>query len=307
MRAVFMGTPEFAVPSLLALIRAGHTVAAVYTQPDRPQGRKMLLTPPPVKQAALKENIPVLQPATLKGTAEAERIASFRPDVIALAAYGKMLPKTILEIPKYGCVNVHASLLPKYRGAAPVHAAILNGDRTTGVTTMQMAEGCDTGDILLVREVPVGPEETTPELTEKLSGVGADLLVRTLAELEAGTVVPKQQDDSLSSYMPMITKNMSPVNWNRTAQEIHDQIRGLYPWPAASCTIAGQRLKLYRSRVAADRSGAPGLAAEDEPGFVVCCGGGTALELLEVQTEGGRRMSGAEFLNGHPGRGTTMT
>ena len=301
-----MGTPEFAVPPLAALLRTGHEVAAVYTQPDKPQGRKMLLTPPPVKEAALKAGLSVIQPASLKGQQEAERIASFRPDVIVVAAYGKMLPKTILDIPRYGCVNIHASLLPKYRGAAPVHACILNGDAVTGVTTMQMAEGCDTGDILMQSETPIGPDETTPELTERLSKLGAELLIRTLKALEDGIAVPKKQDDAKSDHVSLITKKMSPVDWNRPAQEIHNQIRGLYPWPAASASLAGQRLKLFHSRPVENRDGKPGFVFADAEGFFVCCGSGTVLELTEVQSEGGRRMSGSEYLNGHPGRGKNM-
>jgi methionyl-tRNA formyltransferase len=306
MRVVFMGTPEFAVPPLLALVNAGHDVAAVFTQPDKPQGRKMLLVPPPVKKAARKAGIPVFQPTSLKSTAEAERIAALKPDVIAVAAYRKILPKAILDIPQYGCINVHASLLPKYRGASPVQAAILNGDAETGVTTMMMGEACDEGDILFERATPIGPEETTPELTERLSHFGADLLIRTLAAVKNGTVMPQKQDGSRATYVSLISKKMSPIDWNRPAQEIHNQVRGLYPWPAASAVVSGHRIKIYRSRLAAEESGEPGFIFPQRDGFAVCCGGGTVLELLEVQAEGGRRMSGREFLCGHAVRGLKM-
>lgn len=307
MRIIFMGTPEFAVPPLLALAGAGHEIAAVFTQPDKPQGRKMLLTPPPVKEAAQKAGFPVFQPQSLKGPEQAEKIASLKPDVIVVAAYGKMLPKTILDIPKFGCINIHPSLLPKYRGAAPIQAALLHGDAETGVTIMMMGEGCDTGDILLQETVSIFPEENTPELTKRLSEFCAPLLLRALKGVEAGTLLPRKQDDEKSCHVSLVTKKMSPVDWNRTAQEIHNQIRALFPWPAASTELEGHRIKLYRSRPAGEEFGEPGLVVPDKDGFIVCCGGGTALELLEVQTEGGKKMSGMDFLHGHPAQGLKLT
>lgn len=306
MRIVFMGTPEFAVPSLLALIKAGHEVAAVFTQPDKPQGRKMILTPPPVKEAAAKQQIPVFQPKTLKAPEETARLSSLKPDAIVVAAYGKMLPKAVLEIPAFGCINVHASLLPKYRGAAPVQAAILNGDAETGVTTMMMAEGCDTGDILFKKATPIAPDENTPELMSRLADLGAELLISTLKAVEDGTVKPQKQDDAGASHVSLITKNMSPVDWSRTAQEIHNQIRALYPWPAASADLNGHRLKIYRSRIGGKEYGEPGLIVPGSVSFLVCCGGGTAIELLEVQTEGGKKMSGSDFLRGHGAQGMKL-
>ena len=307
MKIIFMGTPEFAVPSLLALLDAGHDVAAVYTQPDKPQGRRMTLTPPPVKVAAVEKQIPVFQPKSLKGPEEAARLAALKPDAIVVAAYGKMLTRTILDIPKFGCINVHASLLPKYRGAAPIQAAILNGDAETGVTTMMMAEACDTGDILFEKSTPIGPEENTQELTERLSHLGAELLTETLRAVENGTAEPKKQDDAEASHVSMISKNMSPIDWNHKAQEVHNLIRGLYPWPAASAELDGHRLKVYRSRIAGKEYGEPGLIVPNKENFVVCCGDGTALELLEVQTEGGKKMSGSDFLRGHAAQGKKLS
>ena len=306
MRIVFMGTPEFAVPSLQALLDAGHEVAAAFTQPDKPKGRKQILTPPPVKVLAQERGVPVFQPATLR-TPEAEKLLrELAPELIVVAAYGKILPKVILELPKYGCVNVHASLLPKYRGAAPIQWAIINGEEKAGATTMQMAEGIDTGDMLLSDSTPIGPEENAEELTARLAQLGASLLVKTLESLQAGTIVPVKQDDAKSCYVSMLSRELSPVDWNRPAAELHNQVRGLYPWPAAETSCEGKRLKLFRSRVAAGRLGLPGTVSVSEGKFTVCCGDGIALELLEVQPENGKRMNGADFLRGHPAIDGTM-
>jgi methionyl-tRNA formyltransferase len=305
-RIVYMGTPEFAVPSLQALLDAGHEVAAAFTQPDKPKGRKQVLTAPPVKVLAQERGIPVFQPATLR-TPEAETLLrELAPELIVVAAYGKILPKAILELPKYGCVNVHASLLPKYRGAAPIQWALINGEENAGVTTMQMAEGIDTGDMLLSASTPIGPEENAEELTARLAQLGASLLVKTLEGLQSGTVVPTRQDDAKSCYVSMLSRELSPVDWSRSAIEIHNQIRGLFPWPAAETFCEGKRLKLYRSRVAAGQPGLPGTVSVSGGKFTVSCGDGTALELLEVQPENGKRMNGGDFLRGHPAIDGTM-
>lgn len=307
MRIVFMGTPGFAVPPLQALLRGGHEVAAVFTQPDKPQGRKMVVTPPPVKVLAGMEGIPVYQPATLKDGAALRRIEQIAPDVIAVAAYGRILPKSILGVPKLGCINVHASLLPKYRGAAPIQAAILNGEPRTGVTTIQMAEGLDTGDILLQMSTPIFPEETAEDLTVRLSNLGADLLMRTLQTAEEGALHPVPQDDGQSSYAPMVTRQMSPVDWNHTALQIHNQVRGLSPWPGASTVFRGRTLKICRSRVAPQTtSGLPGMIFSEQDAFLVVCGEGSVLELLDVQPEGGKKMRGGEFLRGHSAQGVVL-
>lgn len=307
MRIIFMGTPEFAVPPLRALLRVGHEVAAVFTRPDRPKGRRMAVTPPPVKVLAQAAGIPVFQPVTFRDGAAAAQIAALRPDLIVVAAYGRILPKAVLEIPRFGCINVHASLLPKYRGASPIQAALLNGEAVTGVTAMQMSEGLDTGDILMSESTPVGPEENAQELTGRLSRLGAGLLVRTLEALRAGTLHPVPQNDAESCYAPMLTKKMSPVDWNLPAGKIHNRVRGLYPWPGASTVCRRRHLKILRSRVAADHEGPAGSAFSPDGRFLVCCGGGTALELLTVQPEGGKKMSGADFLRGHPVDGILLT
>ncbi len=307
MRIVFMGTPDFAVAPLRAILEAGHEVAAVVTQPDKPQGRKMLLTPPPVKVFAQLKNIPVLQPATLKDERVLKTVGQIAPDAVVVAAYGKILPKNLLRIPKYGCINIHASLLPKYRGAAPIQAAILNGEENTGVTAMQTAEGIDTGDILLQETTPITRDENAQSLTARLSKLGAGLIVKTLKAAENGTLRPRVQDNEKSSYAPMITKKMSPVNWSRSACEIHNQVRGLFPWPAASAVLRGHTLKICGSRVAANQKGGiPGMILPEKEVFLVCCGGGTILELLDVQPESGKKMRGGEFLRGHPVQGMIL-
>ncbi len=306
MRIVFMGTPEFAVPSLQALLDAGHEVAAAFTQPDKPKGRKQILTPPPVKVLAQEHGISVFQPATLRTPETGKLLRELAPELIVVAAYGKILPKVLLKMPKYGCVNVHASLLPKYRGAAPIQWALINGEEIAGVTTMQMAEGIDTGDMLLSDSTPIGPEENAEELTARLAQLGASLLVKTLEGLQEGKVVPTPQDDTQSSYVSMLSRELSPVDWNRTAFEIHNQVRGLFPWPAAETVCEGKRLKLFRTRVAADQPGLPGTASVSDGEFTVCCGKGTALTLLEVQPENGKRMNGKDFLRGHPAIDGTM-
>ena len=306
MRIVFMGTPEFAVPSLQALLDAGHEVAAAFTQPDKPKGRKQILTPSPVKVLAQERGIPVFQPGTLRSPDAEKLLSELAPDVIVVAAYGKILPKAILELPQYGCVNVHASLLPKYRGAAPIQWAIINGEEKAGVTTMQMAEGIDTGDMLLSESTPIGPEENAEELTARLAQLGASLLVKTLEGLQEGKIVPIPQDDAQSCYVSMLSRELSPVDWSRTAAEIHNQVRGLFPWPAAETVCEGKRLKLFRTKIAADQPGLAGTASVYDGEFTVCCGNGTALKLLEVQPENGKRMNGKDFLRGHPAIDGTM-
>lgn len=295
-----MGTPDFADVCLKSLLSAGHEVAAVFTRQDKPKGRKQVLTPPPVKVTALQNNIPVFQPATLRKDDAAETIRDLKPEIIVVAAYGRILPKTILDIPKYGCVNIHASLLPKYRGAAPVQWAVINGEKETGVTAMQMDEGIDTGDMLLSKTTPIGPNETSMELMERLSHIGAELLLETLKAVKNGNLKPIPQDSGRSSYASMLTKELAKVDWNKTAGEIHNLIRGLVPWPVASTTYRGKGLKIYSSEIAGHANNAPGRILPDKNRFLVSCGGNTALELTEVQYEGGKRMSGKTFLMGHP-------
>lgn len=298
MRVIFMGTPDFAVPSLQKLLERGDEVCAVFTQPDKPKGRGHRLQPPPVKELALERGIPVYQPATLREEEIQRQIRGLSPDVIVVAAYGKLLPKAVLDIPRLGCINVHGSLLPRYRGAAPIQWAVINGDETAGVTTMFMGEGMDTGDMLLKAETAIGPEETAGELFDRLKVLGAGLLGETLDRLEQGGLKRIPQDDALASRAPMLTKEMSQLDWRRPAKELHDLIRGLNPWPGAWAVLDGKRLKLYASRVRPE-AGEPGVLAAAVDGPLVYCGEGSLL-LTEVQTENGKRMSGKEYLLGHP-------
>ncbi|HJB98196.1 MAG TPA: methionyl-tRNA formyltransferase [Candidatus Acutalibacter pullicola] len=298
MRVVFMGTPDFAVPSLQILLDHGYEVCAVYTQPDKPKGRGHKLQPPPVKELALQHQIPVFQPATLRKEEVQAEIRSWNPDVIVVVAYGKLLPKAVLDAPKLGCVNVHGSLLPQYRGAAPIQWTVLNGDKVAGVTTMFMAEGMDTGDMLLKAETPVGEEETSGQLFDRLKDLGADLLLETLQGLEAGTLTSVPQDEAQATRAPMLSKELSQVDWTKSAQQVHDLIRGLNPWPSAVSYLDGRKLKLHASRVR-EGSGEAGKAFAQDGALWVYCGQG-ALELTEIQTENGKRMDGKSYLLGHP-------
>ncbi|MDD6033738.1 MAG: methionyl-tRNA formyltransferase [Oscillospiraceae bacterium] len=298
MNIVFMGTPEFAVPCLTALVEAGYPVTGVFTQPDKPKGRGHKLQPTPVKEYALQQNIPVFQPKTLKNEEALADLRSCAPDLIVVVAYGRILPRTVLDLPKLGCINVHASLLPKYRGAGPIQWSILSGETETGVTTMYMADGIDTGDMLEKASTPIGENETADQLHDRLSVLGAQLLLSTLKKLEEGTLQPEKQDDSLATHAPMLSKEMSDLDFTRDARSLHNQIRGLSSWPAAQTVWKGKRLKVYESRLCSGR-GEPGTLL-DPKNFVVACGEG-AIQLVSVQYEGGKRMSGADFLRGKPG------
>ena len=263
-----------------------------------PKGRGHKLQPPPVKELALQHQIPVFQPATLRKEEVQAEIRSWNPDVIVVVAYGKLLPKAVLDAPKLGCVNVHGSLLPQYRGAAPIQWTVLNGDKVAGVTTMFMAEGMDTGDMLLKAETPVGEEETSGQLFDRLKDLGADLLLETLQGLEVGTLTPVPQDEAQATRAPMLSKELSQVDWTKSAQQVHDLIRGLNPWPSAVSYLDGRKLKLHASRVR-EGSGEPGKPFAQDGALWVYCGQG-ALELTEIQTENGKRMDGKSYLLGHP-------
>ncbi len=302
MRIVFMGTPDFAVPCLKELIERSHEVLAVFTQPDKPKGRGMKLTPPPVKAYAVEKNIPVYQPQSLKkesGTVT-PLIREMKPDCIAVVAYGKILPPEILEIPRFGCVNVHGSLLPKYRGAAPIQWTVINGDEYGGVTTMMMAEGMDTGDMLLKKAVRVDENETAAEYYDRLSEVGAKLLGETLEKLEKGEITPEPQDESAATYAPMLTKEMSKIDLSEPAKKVCSMINGLSDWPCAKLSLDGKALKLYRAAVASEDGnlGRPGELI-DEKKLTVACGEGS-IRILELQAEGSKRMSAEDFLPGRP-------
>ena len=299
LKIVFMGTPEFAVLCLERLINDGHEVSLVLTQPDKPKGRGYVLTPSPVKETALKYNLEVYQPERLKKNPEAwDKIKSYNPDVAVVVAYGQILPPEVLSIPKYGCINVHASLLPKYRGAAPIQWAIINGETETGITTMMMDAGLDTGDMLLKRRVEITPDMTAGQLHDILAYEGSLAISETLRLLGQGLLTPEKQDDSLSCYAPMLSKDLSPIDWSKSAQDIHNLIRGLNPWPCAHTKVGGEILKVFSSKVSGATSFAPGTVVSTSP-LVIACGGNTSLEILEVQLEGAKRMTAELFLMGH--------
>ncbi len=299
MNVVFMGTPDFAVPSLKRLEADGHTVTLVVTQADKPKGRGRVLTPPPVKAFALERGMDVFQPAKMKDPETLARISAASPDVIVVVAFGRILPPALLELPRYGCVNVHGSLLPRWRGAAPIQWAVLSGDTEAGVTTMQMNAGLDTGDMLLKKARPLPPHRTAGELFDLLCEDGAELLSTTLRGLEAGTLTPIPQDESLACYAPMLDKRMSRIDWTASAAAVHNQVRGLNPWPSASTLYKGKILKIHTSQVAGPTDQPPGTVISLAP-LQVACGDGRALCLLDVQAEGANRMAAADFLRGHP-------
>lgn len=296
MNIIYMGTPDFAVPALKKLHESKHKVVAVFTQPDKPKGRKMVLTPPDVKVCATELGIPVYQPTTFKSEEPLEIIKSYNPDVIVVAAYGKLLPKAVLESAKYGCINIHGSLLPKYRGAAPIQQSVLNGDKVTGVTAMQMAEGLDTGDILTLIETEIGENETSGELFDRLSILGGDLIIKTLDMLEKGEITPIKQDESKATHTSKIDKSLCPIDFTKSANEVHNKVRGLNPWPVATAELMGKRLKIYSTKVC-EKSGKAGTIISTKP-FVVACGSGSVV-ILELQPEGKKRMPSSAFLAGH--------
>lgn len=298
MKTVFMGTPDFAVPCLKSVIAAGHSVEAVFTQPDKPKGRGYVLTPPPVKSAALEAGIPVFQPATLKDGEALRILSEISPDVIVVVAYGKLLPKEILELPKYGCVNVHASLLPRHRGASPIQWSIVCGDKVTGVTTMLMDIGMDTGDMLETVSTPIDPDENCESLHDRLSEMGAKLIVSTLKGLEDGSITPTPQPEEGVTKAPIIKKEMGHLDFSKPACELHNLVRGFNPWPAAYFMLEGKRCKVYKTALS-DMSGRPGEVLESSGRLIIGCGE-KALELIDIQLEGGKRMTADKLLLGHP-------
>jgi methionyl-tRNA formyltransferase len=283
MKILFMGTPEFAKISLEYLVTNKFIIVGVITQPDKPVGRKIILTPPPVKEYAVSQNIPVYQPQTLRNEGFLELLSEINPDIIAVVAYGKIIPKSVLDFPKYGCVNVHGSLLPKYRGAAPFNAAIMNGEKVTGITTIFMDEGIDTGDMILKESVEIGENETFGELHDKLAQIGGKLLVETLEQIKNGTAKREKQPEEGVSHVGKIYNDTCEIDWNLPAKEIHDKIRGLSPMPTAYTWLNGKKLKIYKSRI----------SNNSENNFI---------ELLEVQIDGGKRMSAGDFINGRKDR-----
>lgn len=297
MKIVFMGTPDFAVASLQALIDSPqHTVAGVFCQPDRPKGRGYKLAPPPVKELALAHNLAVFQPETLRDGKALDIFENLQPDAVVVVAYGKILPKELLDFPKYGCINLHGSLLPEYRGAGPVQRSIIDGKKETGVTTMFMAQGMDTGDILLTEKTPIGPEETAGELMDRLAQIGSGLLLQTLDQLEKGVVSPTKQDENLASYAPMLKKEDGLLDFKKPGEELFNQIRGVSPWPGAYAFLEGKRIKIHKVNYLPNASGIPGEIGTEETMIVFCQQG--ALEILELQPEGGKKMRAEDFLRG---------
>ena len=300
MRIVYMGTPDFAVNPLNSLIENGYEVAGVFTQPDKPVGRKAILTPPPVKVVAENAGIPVYQPNTLKNGEGVKILEELQPDIVVVVAYGKILPADFLNYPKYGCINIHGSILPKYRGAAPIQRCVLDGEKYAGVTSMQMDEGLDTGDMLLVEKTEIGENETSGELFDRLAVMGADLLIKTLKAIESGDVYPQKQDDSQSTYASMLDKTMCNVNWEEPAAVVHNMIRGLDPWPVAQTLLGDKKLKLFGSRLNTEEGeGKPGEIKLTKNSFSVFCGDGKAVTISEVQYEGKKRMRALDFFRGY--------
>ena len=303
MNIIFMGTPAFAVPTLDLLYKSEkHKVQAVFTQPDKPKGRGYKLTPPPVKVLASKHDTPVYQPQSLKNNGEeyVDIIKSLNPDLIAVVAYGKILPKSVLDIPKYGCVNVHGSLLPKYRGAGPIQWAVLNDEAETGITTMLMGEGLDTGDMLLKKATPIGENETAAELFDRLALMGAELLIETLDALEQGGVAPEKQSETEATYAPMLSKDMCNIDFAKPVRAIHKQICGLSDWPCAVTMLNGKRLKIYKSEIVSNKpTGKANGQIINAKDFSVACEGGV-IRFTEIQAEGSKRMKTADYLRGKP-------
>ena len=301
MRVVFMGTPDIAATCLKRLLEENFQVVGIYTQPDRPKGRGMKLQYSPVKEVALAREIPVFQPENFRDPETVEQLRALEPDVIAVVAYGRILPQSVLDIPAKGCVNIHASLLPQYRGSAPYQWAVLDGQKETGVSAQYMALKMDAGDVIGVAKTPIGPNETAGELLDRLAVLGAGLLTETLEKISRGEAKAEPQDESKVTYAPMLDKSLCPIDWNKTAQQVHDRVRGLHPWPVATAELGGTRFKIHSTAVVEGKEGTvPGQILElTKTGLKVACGTG-AVEILSLQAEGGKRMSAPDYFRGHP-------
>ncbi len=299
MRVIFMGTPDFAVPVLKALKEAGHDVVLVVSQPDRQKGRGKKVLYTPVKECALEYDLPVYQPEKIKAEGVYEELASYQPDVMVVAAFGQILPKKVLELPKYGCINVHASLLPKYRGAAPIQWAVINGEEYSGVSIMQMAEGLDTGDVILQEKLKIAEDETGESLFDKLSILGGKACVEALKQLEDGSATFTSQDHASSSYAKMLKKDMGRIDFGKDAREIERLIRGLYPWPSAYTTLHQKTLKIFKAQVVSSFGKEPGTILRPDKDTLILQCGKDALKVLEVQLEGKKRMEIQDFLRGY--------
>ncbi len=302
MRIVFMGTPDFAVPSLEMLVKEGYEVVAAVTQPDKPKGRGNKMAAPPVKEIALKHQIKVLQPEKIKTPEFIDQIKALKPDLLITAAYGKILTKELLEVPVYGCINVHGSLLPAYRGAAPINWAVIKGEKKTGITTMYTDVGIDTGDMLLKKELEIGPDMTVGELHDKMSVLGAEVLLETLTALKNGTLQRIPQEDSESSYAPMMNKELGHIDWNKSALDIHNLVRGTDPWPGAYTFLLGNRMRVWKTSLVPEKSNAEinngKILKVDDEGILVKCPDGN-LMIKEVQFDSSKRMSVCDYIRGH--------
>ena len=299
MRVVFMGTPDIAATCLTKILSDGFQVVGVYTQPDRPKGRGRKLMPSPVKEVAIAHDIPVFQPENFREDETVEQLRALQPDVVAVVAYGRILPQRVLDIPPKGCINIHASILPSYRGSAPYQWAVLDGQKETGVTAMYLCREMDAGDMIDVAKTPIGEDETAGELLDRLAVLGADLLSRTLTAFAEGTVTRTPQDPAGISFAPMLDKTMCPIDWNKTAQQVHDQVRGLHPWPVATMELKGKKFKVHATKIV-EGSGQPGeILGLTKTGLKIACGEG-AVEVISLQAEGGKRMAAPDYFRGHP-------
>ena len=299
MRVVFMGTPDIAATCLKKIIEDGFQVVGAYTQPDRPKGRGMKMVFSPVKEVALAHDIPVFQPENFREDETVEQLKALKPDVCAVVAYGRILPQRVLDIPQKGCINIHASILPAYRGSAPYQWAVLDGLKESGVTAMYLCREMDAGDIIDVAKTAIGENETAGELLDDLAVLGADLLSRTLTRLEAGPAAATPQDPAKVSFAPMLDKTMCPIDWNKTASQVHNQVRGLHPWPVATMELEGKKFKVHATRIT-EGSGKPGeILSLTKTGLKIACGEG-AVEVISLQAEGGKRMNAPDYFRGHP-------
>ena len=301
MRILFMGTPEFAVEQLKRLVETGHEICGVFTQPDKPKNRGMKMTFSPVKEYALTHGMEVYQPTKMRDGNALAIVRELQPELIVVAAYGRILPEDILTLPPFGSINVHSSVLPKYRGAAPINWAILDGQKETGVTIMYMTRDLDAGDIVCSKKTDIMPDEDARELTHRLALLGADALEDAIEKIADGTAVRTPQDHSASTYAPMLSKDLSPMDWTRSAQALHDQVRGLIPWPCASMELGGKKVKVFKTRMGGEINAAAGtILTAGKQGLEIACGDGHSLWILELQAEGGKRMLSADYLRGHP-------
>ena len=299
MRVVFMGTPDIAATCLKKIIADGFEVVGVYTQPDRPKGRGMKMVFPPVKEVAIANNLPVFQPENFREDETVEQLKNLRPDVVAVVAYGRILPQRVLDLVPQGFINIHASVLPQYRGSAPYQWAVLDGLKETGVSAQFMVHAMDAGDVVGVSKTPIGPDETAGELLDRLAVLGADLLSETLTKYENKELIPVPQDESNVTMAPMLDKSMCPIDWTKNAQQIHDKVRGLHPWPVATMELQGKKFKVHATKIVPG-SGKPGeILGLTKTGLKIACGDG-AIEVTSLQAEGGKRMAAPDYFRGHP-------